>query len=397
MAAPEKGMDIPTGVSNATSFQKKSRSKLVSIPGTRPSVQNGQLIVSTGVTSLDYVIGGGLAVGTLLLVEEDRYDSYSRMLLKYFLAEGVVCGHELFLASARHHPDDIMQELPSPIVDDVASLKINEGQPQPCKPENPDTMKIAWRYQNQPRVQTSLTSSLRFGHYYDISKTMAPEVRQAAKCHSFYPLQETPANTETSLLPSPYHALLKSIQAVIHKEGFDGSTPQSKVRNVLRLGLHSLGSALWGDDLCCMDNPAHRHNLTTFLYALRGLLRNSLSVAMVTVPSHLIQNRTVMGRIIRLSDTAIALESFRGSEKETNTLYKDYHGLLHVCQVPRLNCLTCEVPDTKDLAFKLKRKQFTIERLHLPPDLSETVSRVSKSELAAGCCTTATGNKHLDF
>lgn len=37
------------------------------------------------------------------------------------------------------------------------------------------------------------------------------------------------------------------------------------------------------------------------------------------------------------------------------------------------------------------------QRLHLPPDLSETVSRVSKTELAAGCGTTATGNKHLDF
>ncbi|KTG37015.1 hypothetical protein cypCar_00040618, partial [Cyprinus carpio] len=128
-------------------------SKLVSIPGTRPSVQNGQLLVSSGVSSLDYVIGGGLAVGTLLLVEEDCYDSYSRMLLKYFLAEGVVCGHELFLASARDHPDEIMQELPSPIVDDVAGMKISEGQSQPSDPENPDTMKIAWRYQNQPRVQ----------------------------------------------------------------------------------------------------------------------------------------------------------------------------------------------------------------------------------------------------
>ncbi|XP_042615485.1 LOW QUALITY PROTEIN: elongator complex protein 4-like [Cyprinus carpio] len=386
-----------TIANNTTSFQKKTRSKLVSIPGTRPSVQNGQLLVSSGVSSLDYVIGGGLAVGTLLLVEEDRYDSYSRMLLKYFLAEGVVCGHELFLASARDLPDDIMQELPSPIVDDVAGMKISEGQSQPSDPENPDTMKIAWRYQNQPKVQTALASSVRFGHYYDVSKTMEPELRQAAKCHSFYQLQETPVATGSSPLPSPYHALLKSIQTVIRKEGFDGSTPQSKVRNVLRLGLHSLGSVLWGDDVCCKDNPAHCHALTTFLYILRGLLRTSLSVAMVTVPSHLIQNRAVMGRIIRLSDTAIALESFKGSEKETNPLYKDYHGLLHVRQLPRLNCLSCEVPDTKDLAFKLKRKQFTIERLHLPPDLSETVSRVSKTELAAGCGSTATGNKHLDF
>ncbi|KTG37016.1 hypothetical protein cypCar_00040617, partial [Cyprinus carpio] len=107
----------------------------------------------------------------------------------------------------------------------------------------------------------------------------------------------------------------------------------SKVRNVLRLGLHSLGSVLWGDDVCCKVNPAHCHALTTFLYALRGLLRTSLSVAMVTVPSHLIQNRAIMGRIIRLSDTAIALESFRGSEKETNPLYKDYHGeKKHTCK-----------------------------------------------------------------
>ncbi|XP_052417667.1 elongator complex protein 4-like isoform X2 [Carassius gibelio] len=353
MAAPVRGMAGSSNTGNTTSFQKKTRSKLVSIPGTRPSVQNGQLLVSSGVSSLDYVIGGGLAVGTLLLVEEDCFDSYSRMLLKYFLVEGVVCGHELFLASARDHPDEIMQ--------------------------------------------TALVSSMRFGHYYDVSKTMEPELQQAAKCHSFYQLQETPVTKGSSPLPSPYHALLKSIQTVIRKEGYDGSTPQSKVRNVLRLGLHSLGSVLWGDDVCCNDNPTHCHALSTFLYALRGLLRSSLSVAMVTVPSHLIQNRAVMGRIIRLSDTAIALESFRGSEKETNPLYKDYHGLLHVHQLPRLNCLSCEVPDMKDLAFKLKRKQFTIERLHLPPDLSETVSRVSKTELAAGCGSTATGNKHLDF
>lgn len=42
-------------------------------------------------------------------IEEDQYDSYSRMILKYFLAEGVVCQHELFLASAQDSPDDILQ------------------------------------------------------------------------------------------------------------------------------------------------------------------------------------------------------------------------------------------------------------------------------------------------
>lgn len=46
---------------------------------------------------------------TIFFLEEDRYDSYSRMLLKYFLAEGVVCRHELFVSAAQETPDDILQ------------------------------------------------------------------------------------------------------------------------------------------------------------------------------------------------------------------------------------------------------------------------------------------------
>ncbi|KAF7665000.1 hypothetical protein LDENG_00156690 [Lucifuga dentata] len=390
---------------NATSFQKKTRSKLISIPGTRPSVQNGQLLVSTGVTSLDYLLGGGLAVGTVLLIEEDRYDSYSRMILKYFLAEGVVCRHELFVAAAQDNPDDILQELPAPILDDIAIHKPVEQQRLFCEPQDSvDAMKIAWRYQNLPKVQSALASSSRFGHYYDVSKTMEPEILQTAKCHRFnvpeHPTQSSP--THSPMLES-YTALLKSLQEVIYKEGFDVATAMSKSRNILRIGLHSLGSALWGDDLCCCDNPRHSHALTTFLYGLRSLLRSSLSVAVVTVPSHLIQNRALMDSITRLCDNAIALESFKGSERETNPLYKDYHGLLHVRQVPHLNCLSSQFPDHKDLAFKLKRKQFSIERMHLPPDLSERVSRVSRGELAgaavvnSACGSGTSGNKHLDF
>ncbi|XP_034536840.1 elongator complex protein 4 isoform X2 [Notolabrus celidotus] len=401
MAAPVSSVGKPA----VTSFQKKTRSKLISIPGTRPSVQNGQLLVSTGVTSLDYLLGGGLAVGTVLLIEEDRYDSYSRMILKYFLAEGVVCRHELFVASAQDNPDDILQELPSPILDDVAIHKPAEQPRLPSEPQDSlDAMKIAWRYQNLPKVQTALASSSRFGHYYDVSKTMEPEIRQAAKCHRFYlpehPTQSSPTHSTTL---RSYSELLKSLQEVIYREGFDLATPMSNSRNILRIGLHSLGSVMWGDDLCCHDNPRNSHALTTFLYGLRALLRSSLSVAVITVPSHLIQDRTLMGSVTRLCDNAIALESFKGCERETNPLYKDYHGLLHVRQIPHLNCLASQLPDHKDLAFKLKRKQFTIERLHLPPDLSETVSRVSRGELAgahtvaSACGTGTSGNKHLDF
>lgn len=66
---------------------------------------------------------------------------------------------------------------------------------------------------------------------------------------------------------------------------------QTKQRNILRIGIHSLGSVLWGDDVGLNENPESAYSLTRFLYALRGLLRTSLSACMITVPAYLIQVR----------------------------------------------------------------------------------------------------------
>ncbi len=41
--------------------------------------------------------------------EEDRYGSYSRLLMKYFLSEGVMCGHTLLLGSANENTEDILK------------------------------------------------------------------------------------------------------------------------------------------------------------------------------------------------------------------------------------------------------------------------------------------------
>ena len=45
------------------------------------------------------IVGGGLPVGSLLLIEEDLAGSYAKLVLKYFLAEGVYHRHSLHLTS----------------------------------------------------------------------------------------------------------------------------------------------------------------------------------------------------------------------------------------------------------------------------------------------------------
>ena len=42
-------------------------------------------------------------------VEEDAYNSYANFLVKYFLAEGVMCGHALLVAGPSLHTADILK------------------------------------------------------------------------------------------------------------------------------------------------------------------------------------------------------------------------------------------------------------------------------------------------
>ncbi|XP_063800522.1 elongator complex protein 4 isoform X2 [Pseudophryne corroboree] len=365
MAAPSvpcmSGRAMSAGAE--TSFRRKVRGKLPAIRGTRPSVHNGQLLVSSGVSALDHILGGGLAVGTLLLIEEDAYSTYSNVLLRNFLAEGVVSGHEVFVASAGEDPHTILKNLPEPLTDEIPKQDDHKsGKRSPGLGD--DAMKIAWRYQNLPKMESLPVSASRFGHYYDMSKTMSPDMLQTVKTHGFYLPHVTPLEGtygSSSEVSCDYLQLLQCIQRVVHQGGFDGSSPQTGQKNILRIGVQSLGSVLWGDDICSDECPHNLHSLTRFLYALRGLLRASLSVCAITLPAHLIQNKAITVRVRNLSDTVVGLESFIDSQRESNPLYKDYHGLLHVHRIPRLNSLTADVSDTKDLAFKLKRKIFSIE------------------------------------
>lgn len=44
-------------------------------------------------------------------LEEDTFGSYANLLLRYFLAEGVMCGHGLMVASAEEQPKKILKVL----------------------------------------------------------------------------------------------------------------------------------------------------------------------------------------------------------------------------------------------------------------------------------------------
>ncbi|ESO91550.1 hypothetical protein LOTGIDRAFT_121862 [Lottia gigantea] len=381
-----------------TSFQKKARGKIFQIPGTRPSLFNNQLLVSTGIPSLDHVLGGGVAVGTVLLVEEDLFGDYGRLVVKYFCSEAVMTGQSLLLASADINPTDLTKDLPAPIIDQPKDDTRESGDKQTTDSD----MKIAWRYENLPKFQSN-PSGIKFGHYYDLSKTMETRLVESIniKYISSDNLYTDSQKESGGCRNCEYNKLLEIIKTTLDTSQYSTTSQITKDTNILKIAIHSLGSPLWDENGGLKDDGKGLDSaLPRFLLALRSLLRTSFSVGLITIPTHLFQEECFIRRIEKLCDTVIHLESFSGSEKEKNPVFKEYHGLLNIVQLPRLNSMTSHQPDTLDLAFKLRRKKFTIEQLHLPPELGEsgaTTHDPLQNLKSTGCTPGGAGNSKLDF
>lgn len=70
-------------------------------PGTRAGLHS-QTLISTGMADLDRLLGGGLPLGSILLVVEDGSTQNHAVLMRYFLAEGVACGQRILWGTSSH-------------------------------------------------------------------------------------------------------------------------------------------------------------------------------------------------------------------------------------------------------------------------------------------------------
>lgn len=337
------------------------------------------------------------------------------------MAEGVVSSHPLFVASRDSRPAQLISEMPAPV----------SATPMTLDPRATDSqMQIAWRYQNMRMVESSPTGSQAFGHFYDLTKQMDKEIIDDAEIIQWD--GENGKWQADGFENSAYVDLLKNIQQTMKNGDFLVSANPEK-RNILRIALHSIGSRLWLSDteeathndllrfLYCFraimrsayavatitvptlnfDNSvrsvftqsfenflSYEQNRVSKILPLKMQFQlEKLNFSQVSekwkfrcfVTGHFVFNRNfflirfkdaLVQRLEHLSDTAIALESFMGSPKETNPVFKDYHGLLHIKKLAAINTLAPHCPESFDLAFKMRRKKFLIKVKKMNPRIS---------------------------
>ena len=110
------------------------------------------------------------------------------------------------------------------------------------------------------------------------------------------------------------------------------------------------------------------------IFRLKSLTRKlTTSVVLMTWNPQLV-DRKVRREVHNMADAVFQLEAFA----RASAAYPDFDGLFKVHKLPKLNAQSVgKTIQTLDLGFQMKKHNrfIEIDKLCLPPDLSETVSR----------------------
>jgi hypothetical protein len=238
--------------------------------------------------------------------------------------------------------------------------------------EGSESLKIAWRYENAPKVNPVMGSVSAFSseQEYDLGKRLDP--LKASSIRLF--------KAENGW-KAPHEALIRWL---VQESASTGS------RNLMRVVLPSIDSPLWGfQDI---------HEFCRFLFQLRTLVRNSNTIVCLTVSQEL-HDVVDLHRIRRQCDAYVALETLPDGAPRS-ALFREFQSICRVQKGFSLNAL--RPPQMTDFEFglKIRKRKMTFERLHLPPALQETVQRetgtVNKHASVGLNCQTASESK-LDF
>ncbi|KAF9068020.1 Elongator complex protein 4 [Rhodocollybia butyracea] len=352
-----------------SSFKRKTTSKTQVLPGTRPSPGSiSTTITSTGIPSLDDILGGGLPLTcSLVVAAPDPHSSYGELVQKTFLSQGLACKQDVFVVGGDQDALDWVKGCMW--FRDSSSALDEVGDDQKLADED-QKMKIAWRYEQMKQFQTTVGSASTSEDF----------------CRTFELTTRIPASTVENALQSS-----QLITCDLAADSTSVATPRviTSIEELLsrrlskaplRICIPGLGSSAWGD-LCGQD-------ILRFLYRLRSLLRqNPLTCASISLDPHISSEAWGgPGWIQRLGwmcDGMITLDAFTTNPSLSN-LFPSYHGMVHIHTLPSphtllppsdrfsnlrgLSASTTEGGSSSgenNLAFKCTRKRLIFETMHL--------------------------------
>ncbi|KAG7099409.1 hypothetical protein E1B28_001262 [Marasmius oreades] len=365
-----------------SSFKRKSAKHSGTLPGTRPSPGSvATLLTSTGIPSLDDVLGGGLPLScSLLVAAPDPHSSYGELVQKYFIVQGLVSSQDVLLID--DNPLDFVKGCMW-TTSDLNCKVFGEEEEE----RSDERIKIAWRYESMKQFQTTVGQSIanteNFCRAFDLTSRIPDSVIQRALYSKQLEVCDVTSFQSTALVLSEVVSRIEQILASRSK-----TTP-------LRICLPALGSPGWGD--------SSSEDLLHFLRRTRMLVRRHTNACLsISLPPHLsVEDWSGRGWIEKIgwsTDALITLAAFTANPSMTS-LFPSHHGLVHIHTLPApftflppsdkfslLRGLSAAADSSgsgeNNLAFKCTRKRFIIETMHLDLEGGISERRTNPSSTA---------------
>ncbi|KDQ30607.1 hypothetical protein PLEOSDRAFT_1035671 [Pleurotus ostreatus PC15] len=187
-----------------SSFKRKVSAKQAApFPGTRTYLSS--TITSTGIPSLDDILGGGLPLScSSVILAPDPHSAYGELVQKYAIAQGLAWDHRVcvvdgdpdaFVRGCMWLPPTYEYAKPTSADTDEGDDAGNDGQ---------DTIKIAWRYKQMKQFSTTVPADVKdseqFCHTMDLTHRIPESI--VAKATKNGTLSFVDMNTADSKGPS---------------------------------------------------------------------------------------------------------------------------------------------------------------------------------------------------
>ncbi|KAG1885702.1 PAXNEB-domain-containing protein [Suillus subluteus] len=360
-----------------SSFKRKTLSGRATLPqGTRLSpFSTSTVITSTGIPSLDDILGGGLPLScSLAVLAPDHHSAYGELVQKYSFC--II--HDEPLRFAR---EGIWMAGSTPSTPAQASTAEDADDEKANRHD--DKIKIAWRYEQMKQFQTTVSSnSLNddFCMTFDLTCRIPTASLDAARqSGQLIPIDVDISGDGTGVIEQIEELLSNGTNA-----------------HAVRICIPDLGSPHWGD----MQPPT----VLTLLHSLRRLLhRYPNACASLSLTPHMCTDMWGgpgwVQKVGWLTDAAISMSAF-GANPSLSSLFPSHHGIVQIHTLPAPHTIlpasdkystlrglssaagTMGGSGENNLAFKCMRKRLIFETLHLDLEGGVTERRTTPASNA---------------
>ncbi|XVE99749.1 hypothetical protein REPUB_Repub03eG0227700 [Reevesia pubescens] len=344
-----------------------SRNLLTATPSQGPGLKcgpNGAVFLSSGIPDLDKILGGGFSLGSLVMVLEDAEAPHHMLLLRNFMAQGLIHNQPLLYASPARDPRGFLGTLPSPAVS-------KDDKSRESDPDQEKGLRIAWQYkkyfgENQLNFDGQRDGKHEYSNDFDLRKPLERHFLSGQRVDCFS-IQDFP---DLSALRDRCGTFLSQFPRN------DGS-----VSCAGRIAIQSFCAPQ-----CAYSNMISQMHGTLFKFSCHN----------ITFPTSLL-SPSFCKRWQHMADTLLSVKAIPDEDKELAQLltgYQDMVGFLNVHKVAGINTQVPVILEATTFSIKLqKRRYLVLECLNQAPVDGSSGTSYGTS----GSCSGSSKTGNLDF